>query len=240
MSTSRRAASSGWACSRSTYGLRESTPRPSSRSAASERGAEAAQAVELGERADQFGLVVGVLVVAVAGVHGDAAALLVLVTLLRLLQVGVHLEGERGAGGEDLEEEGQPGAELRHGRGAQLALGVGLDDLDERAALGARGCPRVRAHPHLRLRFAGRLGPQELRDRGGGAPGVGADGVVEAVHAGVCLLSAGTTASLRDGRGFALCTTFGSCSVPLSYGCRGVLRQIRLPRRAPGKRRRNP
>ena len=63
-----------------------------------QRVAEAAQAVELGERADQFGLVVGVLVVAVPGVHGDAAGLLVRVTLLGLLQVGVHLEeGEQRA-----------------------------------------------------------------------------------------------------------------------------------------------
>src|ERR1043165_1404825 len=48
--------------------------------------AEAAQTVERRERADQFGLVVGVLVVAVRGVDRDAALLLVLVTLLRLLE----------------------------------------------------------------------------------------------------------------------------------------------------------
>ncbi|MGX1120167.1 hypothetical protein RKD37_005530 [Streptomyces ambofaciens] len=146
------------------------------------RGAEAAQAVELGEGADQFGLVVGVLVVAVRGVHGDAPALLVLVTGPGLGEVGVDLEGERGPGGEELEEEGQPGAEPGHGGGAQFLLGVGVDDLGERAPAGAGGGAGVGSHPHLRLRFAGRLGPEEGRDRGGGTPGVGADGVVEAVH----------------------------------------------------------
>ncbi len=144
--------------------------------------AEAAQAVELGEGADQFGLVVGVLVVAVRGVEGDAAALLVLVTGPGLGEVGVDLEGERGAGGEELEEEGQPGAEPGHGGGAEFALGVGVDDVGEGAPAGAGGGAGVGAHPHLRLRFAGRLGPQQGRDRGGGSPGVGADGVVEAVH----------------------------------------------------------
>ncbi|GAA3099824.1 hypothetical protein GCM10020254_51640 [Streptomyces goshikiensis] len=71
--------------------------------------AESAQPAEGGERADQLGLVVGVLVVAVTGVHGDAARLLVGEAGARLGQVGVDLEGERGAGGEELEEEGQPG-----------------------------------------------------------------------------------------------------------------------------------
>jgi hypothetical protein len=81
--------------------------------------------------------VVGVLVVAVRGVHGDAAALLVRVALLGLLQVGVDLEGERGAGGEDLEEEGQAGAELGDRGRSEFLLGVGVDDLDERAPVGA-------------------------------------------------------------------------------------------------------
>jgi hypothetical protein len=102
-----------------------------------ERVAEAAQAVELGEGADQFGLVVGVLVVAVRGVHWDAAALLVRVALLGLFQIGVDLEGERGAGGEDLEEEGQAGAEPGDRGRAEFLLRVGVDDLDEGAPAGA-------------------------------------------------------------------------------------------------------
>jgi hypothetical protein len=70
-----------------------------------QRGPEAAQTVELRERADQFGLVVGVLVVAVRGVDRDTATLLVLVTLPGLVEVGVHLEGEGSARGEDLQQE---------------------------------------------------------------------------------------------------------------------------------------
>ena len=147
-----------------------------------ERVTEAAQAVEPGERADQFGLVVGVLVVALRGVHGDAAALLVLEAALRLVEGGVDLEGERGGRGEDLEEEGQPRAELREGGRTEFALRVGADDLGERAAPGARGGAGVVAHPHLRLRLAARLGAEEFGDGCGGSPGVGADGVVEAVH----------------------------------------------------------
>ena len=96
--------------------------------------AEAAQAVEGRERADQLGLVVGVLVVAVRRVDRDAAALLVGVALLRLGEVGVDLEGERGAGGEQLEQEGQAGAEGADGGGAEFALGVGRDDVREGAA----------------------------------------------------------------------------------------------------------
>ncbi len=106
-----------------------------------QRVAEAAQAVELGEGADQFGLVVGVLVIAVRGGDGDAAALLVLVTRLRLGPVGVDLEGQRGAGGEQLEQERQAGPELGDRGGAELALRVGVDDLGEGAPSGARGAP---------------------------------------------------------------------------------------------------
>lgn len=76
--------------------------------------AEAAEAVEVRQRADEFGLVVGVLVVAVRGVDRDAAALFVRVPLLRLGEVGVDLEGERGSGREDFEQEGQSRAELRY------------------------------------------------------------------------------------------------------------------------------
>lgn len=102
-----------------------------------QRVAEAAQAVELGEGADQFGLVVGVLVVAVRGGDGDASALLVLVARPRLRQVGVDLEGQRGARGEQFEQERQAGPELGDRGGAELALRVGVDDLGEGAPAGA-------------------------------------------------------------------------------------------------------
>ncbi|CAM5649338.1 hypothetical protein SVIOM74S_01660 [Streptomyces violarus] len=65
------------------------------------------------------------------------AALLVRVALLGLLQVGVDLEGERGAGGGYLEEEGQAGAELGDRGRSELPFRVGVDDLDERAPVGA-------------------------------------------------------------------------------------------------------
>ncbi len=130
---------------------------------------------------------VGVLVVAVRGVDGDAARLFVRVPLLGLGEVGVDLEGERGAGGEDLEEEREAGAEAFDGRAAELALGVGGDHVAERdgaaAAVDAGGRAGVCAHPHLGLRLAGGGGAEQFRDGGGGAPGVGAHGVGEAVHA---------------------------------------------------------
>ncbi|CAM5708837.1 hypothetical protein SGRIM128S_09640 [Streptomyces griseomycini] len=198
-----------------------------------QRVAEAAQAVELGEGADQLGLVVGVLVVAVRGVEGDAAALLVRVALPGLVQVGVDLEGEGCAGGEELEEEGQARAELRDRRRAEFLLRVGVDDLGQCAARGARGGSGVGAHPHLRLRLAGRLGAEQPRDGGDGTPGVGADGVVEAVHGALCVLSAGSARSAGSCR---------VCRIPSARAPGGqcVPGMIRLRRRAPGKRRRNP
>ncbi len=151
-------------------------------------GAEAAQALEGGEGADELGLVVGVLVVAVRGVERDAAGLLVGVAGPGLLEVGVDLEGEGVGGGEELEQEGQARAEAPDGVGAELALGVGGDDVAqrERAGVGAAvdggGGAGVVAHPQLGLGFAGGRGAEQLGDRGGGAPGVGAHGVEEAVH----------------------------------------------------------
>lgn len=204
-------------------------------------GAEAAQAVELGEGADQFGLVVGVLVVAVRGVDRDAPALLVLVALPCLFEVGVHLEGEGGTGCEEFQEERQAGAEPGDGGAAEFLRRVLGDDLVERTAPGARGCAGVGAHPHLRLRFAGRLHAEQPGDGGGGTPGVGADGVVEAVHR--CLLLH-TCAARPLGAGVgreAWCQGRRSRGRTPSTGAgREVTPKIRPPKRAPGKRRRNP
>ena len=97
------------------------------RAAASVGGAEAAQALERRERADQFGLVVGVLVVALRRVERDAGALLVRVPLPRLGEVGVDLEGQGGAGGEQLEQEGQARPEPRDGGAAEFGRRVGGD-----------------------------------------------------------------------------------------------------------------
>ncbi|BCK70851.1 hypothetical protein Srufu_048040 [Streptomyces libani subsp. rufus] len=85
---------------------------------------EAAQTVEEGERDDQLGLVVCVLVVAVAGVDGDAAPLLVGEAFGGLRPVGVDLEGERGAGREQLEQEGQPGPKARTASAPSSASGA--------------------------------------------------------------------------------------------------------------------
>ena len=114
------------------------------------------------------------------------AALLVRVALLGLVEVGVDLEGERGAGGEHLEQEREAGAELLDGRLRPVrATGRRRSSSFERAALGAGGGAGVGAHPHLGLGLAGGGDAEQLRDGGGGSPGVGAHGVGEAVH-GVC------------------------------------------------------
>lgn len=76
------------------------------------------------------------------GVDRDTAALLALVALAGLFEVGVDLEGEGGTGGEELEEEWQAGAEPGDGRAAEFLLRVLGDDLVERTALRARGCAR--------------------------------------------------------------------------------------------------
>ncbi len=119
-------------------------------------------------------------------VDGDPAALLVLEAGLGLGQVGVDLQGQRGARGEDFEEEGQPGAEPGDGGGAQLAFGVGGDDVRERPLAGTavdagRGA-WVGPHPHLGLRLTGGVDTEERGDGRGGSPGVGADRVRQAVH----------------------------------------------------------
>ncbi|GGT97733.1 hypothetical protein GCM10010289_17500 [Streptomyces violascens] len=44
------------------------------------------------------------------------------------------------------------------------------------------------AHPHLGLGLAAGGGAEEFRNEGGGAPGVGTDGVGETVHGSSCVL----------------------------------------------------
>ncbi len=152
---------------------------------------EAAQTGEGGERADQFGLVVRVLVRTVRSVDRYAPGFLVRVPLARLLQVRVDLYGEGGSGGEQLQEEGEAGAEPGDGVRAQFALRVGFDGLGERdlrlaggggGAGEARGGSGVGAHPHLGLRFAGGRDAEQGGDGRGGSPGVGAHGVGQPVH----------------------------------------------------------
>jgi hypothetical protein len=73
------------------------------------RHAEPDESVELGESADQLGLVVGVPVVAVCGVARDARGVLVCEARTRLLDARVRLKGEWLVGREHLEQERQRG-----------------------------------------------------------------------------------------------------------------------------------
>ncbi len=146
------------------------------------------RAVEVAQGADEFGLVVRVPVVPVRGVQGDPQGVLGGETGPGLVERGVGLDGDRDGRGEDLEQERQGGPEPGHRGGPQLALGVCGDQLVQPARplapVGPGGVAGVGAHPELGLRFAGRLLPEQLGERGDGPPGVRADGVDELVHGG--------------------------------------------------------
>ncbi|GAA3224106.1 hypothetical protein GCM10020216_037510 [Nonomuraea helvata] len=138
--------------------------------------AEAAQAVERGERADHLGLVRGVLVRARRVVDGDAPGVLVGEPGLGLRGGGVDLEGERTFDGQDLEQVGERGAEAGGGGLAEGGGGVVGDELVQRDAGDGGGVAGVGAHPELGLGPAGGLGPEQVGERRDRAPVVGPDG----------------------------------------------------------------
>ena len=137
---------------------------------------ETDQRVELGERADQLGLVVGVAVVAVARVPRDAGRILAPEALAGLLEARVGLQRQRLVRGQHLEQERQrrvpaPAAHRpeqlfrRGGHGVQQrsAGAVGVHQLGR-----VRG---VRAQPHLGLRVRRRNRiAEQLGDHGARAP----------------------------------------------------------------------
>ena len=149
--------------------------------------AEAAQSLELAQRADHFGLVVGIAVAALGGVQRESEGVLGGEAGPGLVQRGVGLDGQRQARGEHLEQEGQARTEAGRARRAEFALGVGRDQLVQPsrtlAAVGAGRVAGVGAHPQLGLRLTGGLLPQQLGQGRERPPGVRADGVDEPVHA---------------------------------------------------------
>ncbi|MCO5606194.1 hypothetical protein L7F22_060381 [Adiantum nelumboides] len=116
------------------------------------RLAEPDQRDELGQRADQLRLVVGVAVVAVRRVHRDPRGVLPLPALTGLLQARVGLQAQRLLGGQHLQQERQPPLPAVAAR-AQRGDRVGGDELVQRAGAPGdrRRGGRVRAQPQLRL-----------------------------------------------------------------------------------------
>src|SRR5690606_400857 len=104
-------------------------------------GAEAAHRLEGRQREDELGLVVRVAVVAPRCVQRHAGRVLRREPLLRALQVGVDLEGQRAVRGDELEQVGQVGTEAGDDVASQRALRVGGDEGGEvgGAVLGGRG-----------------------------------------------------------------------------------------------------
>ena len=136
-------------------------------------------------RDDQLGLGEGIAVVAVERVERHTLGLLAREPGPGLLGVGVRLERERPAGGEQLQQERKASALARE-LGTERRGGVGRHELGEVG--GADGCrvdqlrgrSRVRPEPQFGLGAAARSHASELRDRRVGSPrivpGMVADG----------------------------------------------------------------
>ena len=144
--------------------------------------AEPEQSLERGQRHDGLRLRPVVLVGArrvggreaeqrLAGVPGDG-----------LLARGVGLQAQRAACGEELQEVGEPGAELG-AAGLAEDLRVRVDEVGEGGAvLKGRRAVRMRAEPVLGPRQAIRLPPQNARNVGDAAPGKMLNLTVESAH----------------------------------------------------------
>jgi hypothetical protein len=133
---------------------------------------EPAQRLEGGQRQQQLGLVERVLERAGRVLPRNAGGLLGGEAGLRLLHRRVGLQGQRLVGGEDLEQERQPGPEALDGGGAEQRLGIARDRLVQRPSVGQHaGLVGMGTHPELGVRPLSRYGvPQEFRDDRPAAP----------------------------------------------------------------------
>jgi hypothetical protein len=102
------------------------------------RVAEADERVELGQRADQLGLVVGVLVVAVRRVAGEPGRLLAGESHFRLLEARVRLQRERFVRGQHLEQVRQRRLPALAALGPEQLLRVGAQRVEQRGAAPVR------------------------------------------------------------------------------------------------------
>jgi hypothetical protein len=111
--------------------------------------------VERGERAQELGLVIAILVAARGGVECDPGGFLAIEAGARSFLVRVRLQRERLIGGQQLQQERQVGAELGVDVRTERAFGIGCDHLTQGAVTdNARGATRMGAHPELGFRFA--------------------------------------------------------------------------------------
>jgi hypothetical protein len=147
----------------------------------------ARQHLERGKGVEELGLgpVIDVVAALVAG--PEAALVLLPVSGLRLDARRVHLDRQRLARGEHLEQEREPSAEALRAVRAQLARRVRRDDGVQggppAVSLQARWRRGVRAHPQLGLRAGRRDWPAlELRDRLPRSPRVRLHYWLEMVH----------------------------------------------------------
>ena len=213
----RRPAASGCAASSATCGASSATS--SARSSARVCGdlAEADQRVELGERADQLGLVARVAVVAGGRVDGDAGGVLPREALGGLGRARVRLQAQRLVRREHLEQVRQVPRPLGGPVRTEQPLGVRRHGVEQRrapavAADQVGGVTRVRTEPHLRLgvRRRRRLTAQ-LGDHGARPPGIGAHGVLQQLHDGsFSCLGSGRGGVGEDAAGVVGCAQAGS------------------------------
>jgi hypothetical protein len=94
-----------------------------------ERVPETRERVEVGQRADQLGFVVGVGVVAFRGVPGDSPSLLTEEALGSLLRRRVGLQAQWFFGGEHLEQERQSVAPAARAVRPEVVIRVGMHSL---------------------------------------------------------------------------------------------------------------
>jgi hypothetical protein len=147
-----------------------------------------AESDEPTEGDEELRLVVGVPVVALEGVEGQARPILALEALAGLRGIRVALDGERLGGRDHLQQEGQLARVGARRGGAEQGLGRAPDALVERAPEAAvrhaGGRPGMGPDPELGLGPAALVrAAEEAGDGVSRAPGVVLDGVVQGEHA---------------------------------------------------------
>ena len=150
------------------------------------RGAEARNGVVAGQSQHHLRLVVGVLVRAVGIIERQARLILTPVPLDRLLHGGMNLQRQRLLGRDELEQEGQLGAESPHDVLPQQSLRIGSDEVGQGAGAihEAGGTRCVGAVPLLGPGAAVGALAQQLGNGGRRAPVIGLARTDESFHTG--------------------------------------------------------
>ena len=131
------------------------------------------QRLELRNRIDEFGFIVGILVQPLRGIERNTRQFLGFVAGFGTFLVRMYLQGQRAFRGDELHQIGQARSEALHHRSPQRAHGVGRNPVlqSQGVLLGLprgveqnRGRQLVGAEPHFCQRLTGRTDAKALLD----------------------------------------------------------------------------